>query len=182
MLYTTIEQTFFSEVGSLYNYSHLEDFVKKLYYQIDIFEPDNLSIKIISSSLDIKIFYWEEKSQAIIYDDMSAIFIDSRITPQIQWQDYCHELCHVLIHSGNQIHMPYLYREYQEFKANNFMYHAAIPTFMLNNLVLNDCTMENVRLIQQLFNVEEDFAMKRLNQYIQRKHSILNWNSLIATH
>ena len=144
---------------------------------MDIYEAEKLSLKLISRSLDIKLFYWEEKSQAILYDDMSAIFIDNRISPQLQWQDFCHEMCHVLIHSGDQINMPPLFREYQEFKANNFMYHACVPTFMLEELDLYDCTAHSINYVQQLFNVEYEFAKIRLENYINKKIYVTNKNS-----
>lgn len=157
-------------------YSHLEDYIKSFYTQMKIDSPELLDMKSIARQLEIKLFYWEEKSQAILYEDMSAIFIDCRSSPEMQWQDFMHELCHVLIHTGDQIYMSPLFREYQEFKANNFMYHACVPTFMLDNHNIYDNTLENARLIQELFHVEGKFAIKRLNQYLQNRQSILKWN------
>lgn len=162
-------------------WTYTECYVKELYEQLQIFSPEQLDMKIIAKKLDVKIFYWEEKSQAIIYDDMCAIFIDLRNSNEHQWQDFCHELAHVLLHIGIQDKLPKMYIEYQEHKANQFMYHSAIPTFMLDRLNIFDCSIHNIRLVQQTFHVEENFATKRLNQYIQRRQSILNWNSLIAS-
>ena len=163
-----------SEVDSLRYYTHLEDFIKNLYTQIDINSPENLNLNLISKKLDIKIFYWEEKSQAIFYDDMSVIFIDSRISFEKQWQEFSHELCHVLTHTGDQIIMPSLFREYQEFKANNFMYHACIPTFMLDKLNIYDLNAVTVSKIQQLFKVEYDFAKIRMENYLNQKYHVLH--------
>lgn len=151
------------------HYSHLEDYIKTFYTQMKIDSPELLDMKAIAKELNIKLFYWEEKSQAILYDDMSAIFIDCRLSPEKQWQDFNHELCHVLIHAGDQIFMPPLFREYQEFKANNFMYHACVPTFMLEKLNLIDCTPRPINYVQQLFNVEYEFARIRLENYISKK-------------
>lgn len=156
--------------------SHLEDFIYKLYQQINVRKPAELNIKTISNAMDIKIFYWERTSEAISYDDMTAIFIDSRINNQLQWQDFGHELCHPLLHAGDQFNMPPLFREYQEFKANNFMYHACIPTFMLDELEIMDCTPQTIHRIRQLFNVEYEFARARLVKYISKKYFVLNSN------
>ena len=60
--------------------------------------------------------------------------------------------------------------KYQEYKANSFMYHACIPTFMLNELSINDYSSSTVLKVSKLFQVEYDFALKRLTQYIQNKH------------
>ena len=160
-------------------YSHLEDYIKTFYTQLKIDAPELLELKTIAKKLDIKLFYWEDKSQAILYDDMSVIFIDSRISPEKQWQEFNHELCHVLIHTGDQLIMPPLFREYQEFKANNFMYHACIPTFMLDKLNIYDFNAVTVSKIQQLFKVEYDFAKIRLENYLNHKIHVLHWNTSV---
>lgn len=159
-------------------YNHLEDYIKTIYTQLKIDAPELLELKTIAKKLDIKLFYWEDKSQAILYDDMSVIFIDSRISPEKQWQEFNHELCHVLIHAGDQLIMPPLFREYQEFKANNFMYHACVPTFMLDKLEIHDCSAITINRIQELFNVEYDFANTRIENYIIKKRHVLFSNTL----
>ncbi|WP_244504824.1 MULTISPECIES: ImmA/IrrE family metallo-endopeptidase [unclassified Lysinibacillus] len=61
--------------------------------------------------------------------------------------------------------MSPLFREYQENKANHFMYHACVPSFMLDEIEPNNLTVE---YIQEQFNVECDFARKRLEQYLSK--------------
>lgn len=106
-------------------------------------------------------------SQALFLKDQAYIFINEKQTNQQKWQDFCHELAHVLLHRGHQGRMSPLFREYQENKANNFMYHACVPSFMLDEI--EPCNF-NVEYVQQQFNVEYDFAFKRLEQYFNRKH------------
>ncbi|MER2126337.1 ImmA/IrrE family metallo-endopeptidase [Solibacillus sp.] len=157
-------------------WTYTECYVKELYEQLAIFSPEQLNLKAIAKKLDIKIFYWEEKSQAIIYDTMSAIFIDLRNSLERQWQDFCHELAHVLLHIGIQDKLPQMYIEYQEHKANQFMYHAAIPTFMLDNL---DSTSYTAIKIAAVFGVELEFAQHRLDHYIAQQHqfNMPIWNT-----
>ncbi|TKI53617.1 ImmA/IrrE family metallo-endopeptidase [Lysinibacillus mangiferihumi] len=154
--------------------THTENFLKILYNRMDIFKPQQLNFTLIASKLCIRIIYWSDESQALFTKDKAYIFLNEELTHQQQWQDFCHELGHVLLHTGNQQRMYPLFREYQEYKANNFMYHACIPSFMLDELEPSDLTVENV---QQLFNVEFDFAFKRLEQYRSKKLHMLNWNS-----
>ncbi|MEK5332709.1 ImmA/IrrE family metallo-endopeptidase [Lysinibacillus sp. FSL W8-0992] len=153
--------------------THTEDFIKKLYTLIGILKPQQLLFHKISIRLRIQIFYWRDKSQALFSKTHVYIFLNEQLTPQQQWQDFCHELGHVLLHTGNQQRMYPLFREYQEYKANNFMYHACVPSFMLDELEPTELTVENV---QRLFNVEYDFAFKRLEQYRSKKLLMLNWN------
>ncbi|MDJ1631941.1 hypothetical protein QNN00_23060 [Bacillus velezensis] len=39
-----------------------------------------------------------------------SVVLDARASPQEQWQDFVHELCHVLKHTGNQFHMNRMFR------------------------------------------------------------------------
>lgn len=152
--------------------THLEDYVKNLYLKIGITKPQELSFQTISEALGIQVFYWPDASQALFTCGKAFIFLNNSLSPQQQWQDYCHEVAHVLLHVGNQRHICESFRAYQEARANQFMYHAAIPTFMLDQLAVT-----NVAEVQRIFNVEYDFALKRLEQYINNKHSMLNWNT-----
>lgn len=157
-------------------WTYTECYVKELYEHLQIFSREQLNAKTIAKLLDVKLFYWEEKSQAIIYDDMSAIFIDLRNSIERQWQDFCHELAHVLLHIGIQEKLPKMYIEYQEHKANQFMYHAAVPTFMLDCL---DPSLYTANKIAELFGVELDFAEHRLDHYLTQKYrgTMPIWNT-----
>ncbi|WP_420798398.1 ImmA/IrrE family metallo-endopeptidase [Lysinibacillus cavernae] len=106
-------------------------------------DPILLNFEEIAFRMGLKFFYWSDKSQALFINGRHYIFLNENQSPQQQWQDFCHELSHVLLHTGNQFHMYPLFREYQEFKADNFMYNCcfeikfeqkylANPYFMIN--------------------------------------------------
>ncbi|MGE7947948.1 ImmA/IrrE family metallo-endopeptidase [Lysinibacillus sp. NPDC093688] len=152
----------------MYFYSHLEDYIKDFYTQMGILSPSLLDYRKISINIGIKIFYWPDYSQALFANEKPFIFLDETLSQQQRWQEFCHELAHVLLHTGDQFDMSPLFREYQERKANSFMYHACMPTFMLDELKLCDCTANTVLKLQELFNVEYEFALKRLTQYYNK--------------
>lgn len=157
--------------------TYTEDFIKEFYHKMNILTAEQLNIKTISKKLEVYVFYWSDSSQALYIDGRHYIFLNENQSPQQQWQDFCHELSHVLLHTGDQFHMYPLFREYQEFKANNFMYHACIPTFMLEELSILDHTALTIMQVMQIFNVEYDFAYRRLTQYtnnhnMQRLHNM----------
>lgn len=154
------------EVFHLSNKTHTEEFIQKLYKLLKINKPRELDFRNISLQLKIKVFYWPDKSQALFLREHTYIFLNEQLTDSQQWQDFYHELAHVLLHNGHQCRMSPLFREYQENKANNFMYHACVPSFMLDEI--EPCKL-TVEYVQQLFNVEYDFALKRLEQYISNK-------------
>ncbi|MEY9972311.1 Zn-dependent peptidase ImmA (M78 family) [Lysinibacillus sp. RC46] len=147
--------------------THTEEFIEEFYNRLEILTTEHLDFKTISLKLGIYVFYWPDKSQALFLKESAYIFLNEQLTHQQLWQDFCHELAHVLLHTGNQSHMSPLFREYQENKANHFMYHACVPSFMLDEIEPGNLTVEYV---QQQFNVEYDFAFKRLKQYIRREH------------
>lgn len=141
-----------------------------------ISKPQELKFQTIAEQLGIHVLFWPDSSQALFSGNKGFILLNEKLTPQQQWQEFCHELAHVILHVGNQRKVPESFRTYQEAKANIFMYHAAIPTFMLDQLQIFNLDFMTVHEVQQLFNVEYEFALKRLQQYINNKYSILNRN------
>lgn len=161
----------------MYTMSYTEEFIKNMYLRIGIMKPHQLNQQQIANKLGIQLFYWEDTSRALFLKRKPYIFVNANLTKQQQWQDFCHEVSHVLMHSGHQYRLPPLFIEYQESKANNFMYHACIPTFMLNDLTINDYYNSTVIKVSRLFQVEYEFALKRLTQYIQNKRFMQSLHS-----
>lgn len=152
------------------NTSYKEDFIEKLYTNIGIFLPHQLDLKEIAYRLNIHLYYWTNPSQALFFNGQSYIFLEEGLTAQQLWQDFCHELCHVLFHSGSQERMPYSWIEYQEWKANSFVLHACVPTFMLKKMIIPLGLKRGVQFICDHFNVDEEIAYKRL-QHFSENHS-----------
>lgn len=136
------------------NYTHLEDYVFNLYDSISIKTPDQLNIKHLSKKLNLNIYY----GNVSIRFGNNIILMKS--TKEQQWQKFGHEVCHYLIHCGQQLNMYHLFRDLQENQANYFAYHFCIPTFMLQEL--KGVTVIDV---MNLFNVEYEFATRRLEMY-----------------
>lgn len=160
------------------NYTtYTEDFVRELYLKIGISEPHHLDYKVVADSLGIRVFLapYDGPSQALFVKNVPFIFLGKDLTPPQIWQDFCHELNHVLQHTGNQNYMLRSWVDYQEKKANTFMYHACMPTFMLDEIVERDPSL-TIKDLQLIFNVEYDFAVKRLTQYFNNKN-MPKWNS-----
>ncbi|RJS60155.1 ImmA/IrrE family metallo-endopeptidase [Bacillus sp. PK3_68] len=156
-----------------YSYTPLETYVKDLYYSLSIYRPEQLDLKLIAEKLRIRIYYEDMPSEASVYAGRSRIILDERLTPQQQWQDFGHELCHILRHVGEQYGIPSSFRLLQERQATNFMYHFCIPTFMLELLSFPWRKSEVIELISKTFNVEYEFAAQRLERWILQKESSL---------
>lgn len=151
-----------------YPYTHLEDFIFNLYSNIGVFHPRQLNPELISSRLGLTIGYLPMNS----LHEENIIVLDSRLSETKQWQDFGHELCHVINHGGNQLKTPPLFKVYKEWKANSFAEHACVPTFMLDKIKLQDTESKAIYMIQKTFNVDYDFAKKRFEQYLRNIRSI----------
>lgn len=159
--------------------TYTEDFIEEMYRKIGIENPQQLGFPKIADALGVKVYFWKNPSQALFIGSQVFIALNENLNNPQQWQEFCHELSHVLQHNGHQGYqgkMPRCWIEYQENKANNFMYHACIPSFMLDMLKITDYTFPTVILIQKLFNVEYEFALRRVTQYLNNKE-ILYLNS-----
>ncbi|MEC3613218.1 ImmA/IrrE family metallo-endopeptidase [Bacillus velezensis] len=152
--------------------THLEEYVKNLYCRMGMTAPLHIDMQMIAKELDIWIHFEDTHSMMLKRDGMYSIVLNQKKSPEEQWQDFAHELCHVLKHTGNHFHMNKLFRELQEFQANHFMYHFCVPTFMLLNMELPQRRSHAVILIAAAFRVTASFAEKRLELFERRKAGI----------
>lgn len=148
-------------------YTHLEDFIINLYRSIGISTPPQIDMLVVARRLNVEITYDEKP----IFCFGNEIIL--RPTNQVQeWLDFCHELGHVLLHSGCQLNMHPLYREYQEWNADLFALHFCIPTFMLEKIKLPYRRSEAIELIVNEFNVSPRFAETRLDMWINKQMNV----------
>jgi hypothetical protein len=153
---------------SLYKSTPLEQWIETLYRHFEILTPEQLNIEYIADRLDIWVYFREMESRHLDRGGLFSINIDKRLSPQEQWEDFLHELCHVLRHTGNQFKMPGPLVEWQEQHAANFQLYAAIPSFMLKGMKLPILQVEIVDLLATEFHVTYELAERRLLQ-IQRR-------------
>ncbi|WP_255551402.1 ImmA/IrrE family metallo-endopeptidase [Sporosarcina sp. E16_8] len=150
--------------------SPLEEKVFSIYDSLKISEPAQIYhanlIEDLSTMLKIKIYYFDEPSEANNLGGVYRIFLNENQSKQAIWQDFAHELAHILRHEGYQWSMNKPFREYQEWQAEQFAFHFCIPTFMLNHLELPRLKCEAVGFIATLFNVEPTFADARLEKWL----------------
>ena len=145
-----------------------EQWAEQLWRQAGIHSVSQLTIDEVAARLGVWVHYMSETSQALEYMGMRSILIDKRLGEREQWEDFLHELCHVLRHAGNQTLMPKSFCESQEAEANRFVLYAAIPSYMLTDTKMPDRLDEAVAWMADRFGVTTRLAHKRLEQ-IQRR-------------
>ncbi|MGG1574861.1 ImmA/IrrE family metallo-endopeptidase [Fictibacillus sp. NRS-1165] len=155
-----------------YQTTLLEDWIKEFYFNIDVYFSDQLDLLDIADRLGIFIHF--EGFSSRVYN--GEIIIDCRLSRQEQWQDFAHELCHLLRQDGNQLLLmrnPFL--DIQEAKAENFALHFCVPTFMLLKYKIANYfnIQDGIPFVTKEFKVTKEFANKRLihfrNQIQQSK-------------
>lgn len=145
--------------------SPLDDWIRQFYEQVGIEAPDDLNMYRIAAECRIWIHQAPVRSRAIERDGMATIILDNRLQARQQWEEFSHELCHVLRQSGNQLKMTLPFLQYQEWKAERFALQFCIPAFMLHKLDLPDEYQRSVDMICESFNVTRPFARTRLQQH-----------------
>lgn len=151
-----------------YQTTPLEQWVEALYDQHGISTPAQLSMTNLAAKLHIWIYTMDMSSMAIEKDGLFSINVDRRLSVKEQWEDFLHELCHVLRHSGNQMIMPDRYVGWQEQDASAFQLYAAIPLPMLKKLSLPEQKNEMIAFLTEEFQVTYRLAKERIEQ-IQRR-------------
>lgn len=159
-------------------YNHLEDTIKKLYLKIGVIDPSELDAATIAERLNFSIYDINGICKYI--DSHKTFYMSRNISPQLRWQNFGHELCHALWHAGSQLDMKIEWREYQEWKANNFAYEACVPRFMLEKVLEGNPLMNPVYLIMERFGVTYQFAETRYILYCVRKSQYENDMSRLA--
>ncbi len=152
----------------MYQTSYLEEHIEDLYKYLAIYKPEQLDKYEIGNKLNIGIYLVSGESEAFCSNERNYIFLNRDLNHQERWQDFGHELCHVRRHSGHQGKVSPMFRELQEWQADNFMYHFCVPTFMLQNLKLPPEIRQAIPIVADTFNVELEFAEERLHRYSRK--------------
>lgn len=147
-----------------YTYNHTEEFVKNMYEEIDVRTPEDLKKGVIARRLGLTVNRVPASSMRI----NKNIYLDSRISEPVSWQQFGHELCHALWHQDNQLHLSQDFIDLQEYQANLFAYYACVPTTMLMELDLPETLREAVHKVVTTFNVTSEFAQKRLELHTNK--------------
>ncbi len=135
---------------------------------VNIKKPADLGIYTMAEALQISVHPWEFGSEAVSRDGKYIIFLNEQKNERVQWQEFTHEVAHIMWHVGRQELLPPSFVELQEWQANYFSCHLCIPTFMLEKITIK-LTPHN---LMELFNVEYSFAYKRMEMLENKRANI----------
>ncbi|WP_046179290.1 ImmA/IrrE family metallo-endopeptidase [Domibacillus tundrae] len=145
----------------VYTKTHLEDFIENIYTNIGIYHPRQLNPEEISARLRIVVDYVDGTSKCVEHSQFSLIMLNQNLSSAAQWQEFAHELCHLLRHAGNQHTLPPFFLKMQEWQVKSFALH-----FCSKKLDLTDNKKSAISIIAQTIGVEPDFAGEWLEQWL----------------
>lgn len=142
-----------------YKPRELEKWIMNLYEEKGILLPSDLTEENISEIFDIT-FTRTKKAHSVEIGNFRLISVNQNSTKHEQHEQFYHELCHVLLHAGGQTKMNKLFRELQEWQANNFTLYAAIPYHMLFQFDFRDPNI--IEQLSESFQVTPKLCHERL--------------------
>ncbi|HEU4962267.1 MAG TPA: ImmA/IrrE family metallo-endopeptidase [Bacilli bacterium] len=147
--------------------TELEKAVCNLLDRYEIRQPDDIDLDAIAYEEEVYVYYMEAPTTSRILQGMASVVVDQRLSPDQQRVELAHELGHLLRnHAGHQGRSHQMFRDLQEWQANNFALYLLCPTFMLVERM--EQGEQAIRLARK-FRVPERFMKQRL-QLLETQH------------
>lgn len=140
-----------------------ENVVNKELIKRGIDSVDKLNIRSIAEAFNITVFYWECSTRIVKYDKKYYCIIDARKNSVEQYEEFLHEVAHIIYDEELKVFKNYRYHIYREFKVDRLVPFVAIPKFAVD-YVIN----KSVEEISSEFGISHYLAWKRL-LYIYNK-------------
>lgn len=150
-----------------YNPTSLEQYVSTIFKKLQIYEPSQISKVYIAEKLGIYLEFSKYKPVAHEDGDFKYINIHKYATKKVQREQFYHELNHLLRHSGDQLELPKLMTDWQEWDCKSFMLYAAIPYHMIH--FIKEFEYGNIKHLSDNFGVTENLIVERLRQIKRRR-------------
>lgn len=150
-----------------YKPTQLESYVSEIFKSLHIYDPTQINKIYIANKLGIYLEYSRYKPFAHEEDDFKLINIYKFSSKKEQREQFYHELDHILRHSGDQLKLPKLMTDWQEWDCKSFMLYAAIPYHMIH--FLGDVEYGNSKHLSDTFGVTENLIVERILQIKQRR-------------
>ncbi|MCF6094335.1 ImmA/IrrE family metallo-endopeptidase [Microaerobacter geothermalis] len=148
---------------SLYKMSPLEEWIYQKYMENGIQYASDLELDRISYIFNAEVICTKAPSHVQWDDEYCLIFINDALDEPNKRAVFFHELCHPVLHHGNQRFMPSAFRELQEIQASHFQLYSAMPIYMLKQF-------QNLSApaIAEEFNLPLSLVQTRLQQIHER--------------
>lgn len=159
----------------LYAAYDMERWISSVYQQHGINNPNEMDIEHITDIFEFGIADTRGGSKAVFDPSGDCLlFLNSQLNEQQRRADFFHELCHPVMHCGNQRKLPDMFVEKQEFQADVFQLYSAMPYYLIQALPLCETDNETIGLWSEEFKLPHSLVGARLEQIKRRINSIVN--------
>lgn len=142
----------------------MEEFVNQLLLEKGISTTSQLNIRDLAEAFDLEVFYWNCRT---CYMD-GAIIVDIEKEPIVQYEEFLHELAHVIYPVELETFTDFERWRYIERKVNAIVPYIAVPKFALN-LLYKAQTIEEA---SEMFGVSHQLIYKRLRLMEMNKYKL----------
>jgi Zn-dependent peptidase ImmA (M78 family) len=163
---------------TLYKPTDLEEWINHHYRRGELFHPSDLEIGSIASLFDTHVTTTRGRSTVTYEDDFWVIFIQSGLDEAQKREVFFHELCHPVMHFGDQRDMPKSLKDMQEEQAAHFQLYASMPIYMFEEYRDLDYGLM-VRSVSEDFRLPIALVKKRVDQIQRRIHAVVLNESLL---
>jgi Zn-dependent peptidase ImmA (M78 family) len=153
---------------SLYKPTDLEKWINLRYKEAGIHYASDMDIDLIASIFSAEVMATKGPSSVHFNDSLCLIFLNGYLNERQKREVFFHELCHPLLHFGNQRKMPQAFMELQEIQAFHFQLYAAMPWYMVDEFIKDVPDGILMKVMAEEFRLSEAFVQKRLQQIQHR--------------
>ena len=134
-----------------------ENVVNKELISRGINDVCQLNIKSLSDAFNVNIVYWNCSTRIVKDDELYYCIIDNRKHPVLQYEEFLHELAHIIYDNDLCVANDKRIYFYRECKVNHLVPLIAIPKFAIMHIL-----GKTVEEISSEFGITRSLAMKRL--------------------
>ncbi|MFB5189035.1 ImmA/IrrE family metallo-endopeptidase [Alicyclobacillus fastidiosus] len=147
----------------------VQKFTRALYQDLGIYTPGQIDFEYIASAIGIEIRFCPVGSKAFMKTRIAQV--DSRLSAVEQRNELAHEIAHIILHSGSQLHLPKLFIELQERQANILAAELLAPMYMVKQLFESESMPNDERLaaiaLSEVFHLTPPMGKARIAKYKQ---------------
>ena len=148
---------------TLFKMSSLEKRIHEFYREKGFIHPCEITLHAFNDWVNVETIYRRGETNNVELHHKFKIFIDPGKSLPERRIEMAHEIAHIVLHSGNQVHMSYLMRSKQEWQANRFAMYALIPSLMLiEEIGTNEVDRAFTEELAFIFGVTCKFISERL--------------------
>jgi Zn-dependent peptidase ImmA (M78 family) len=154
-----------------YSRSYIEEDVRELYNRLEIHEPHQIDRFEISRKMNVKLYCAFRGSRAFRVDKLEFVVLQRHLNEERLHAEFFHELAHIKYHTGSQHSMTQSMKDYQEWRAEQFMLHCLVPTDMLLRDELPRTENEAIYFLCERYRISVEHARKRYRMHLDKMRS-----------